>query len=274
MKTRSEKISLSGGQILAIKKGAPERLFSGDLEAARMEYYALSRVWHPDRNPNREATAVFQHITELYRTARELIKTNKWNGAGIMELSAAKNGVRKFEYLKRRRFELGEIYLSESEVAFALERQFADLFENAGRQIRTFGLPIFDAKEMARFLPAEPEFFAAPERLIMVCRNRGYGFAGRPARFFSAAIDARHVGWIETVVYLACYFEYAGIVHQDIGPRTVFVSPKFTAQCCSAAGGMRAPQVKRSMRCRSARSKSRRPMFCAGKKRTRGLIWN
>jgi hypothetical protein len=76
MKTRSEKINLSGGQILAINKRAPEKLFSGDLESAKMEYYALSRVWHPDRNSDRQATVVFQHITELYRTARELIETS------------------------------------------------------------------------------------------------------------------------------------------------------------------------------------------------------
>ena len=41
------------------------------------------------------------------------------------------------------------------------------------------------------------------------------------------AIDARHVGWIgSSLQNLACYFEYAEIVHQDISPRNVFVSPE------------------------------------------------
>ena len=45
---------------------------------------------------------------------------------------------------------------------------------------------------------------------------------------FGGAIDARHVGWIVNRLHnLACYFDYAGIVHHDIGPRTFFVSPRF-----------------------------------------------
>lgn len=230
MKTRSEKINLSGGQILAINKRAPEKLFSGDLEAAKREYYALSRVWHPDRNSDRQATAVFQHITELYRTARELIEMNKWNGAGILELAAERSKARKFEYFKRLSFELGEMYLGESEVAFAVERQFADLFENAKRQIARFHFA-GDAmqKEMTRFLPAKPEFFVAPERLIMVLpKPADMVLLEDLLEYLGGAIDARHVGWIENRLYnLACYFEYAGVVHQDISPRTVFVSPKF-----------------------------------------------
>ncbi len=232
MKTKSEKVNLSGGQILAINKNAPEKLFSGDFTAAKMEYYALSRVWHPDRNSNREATVVFQHITELYRTARELIKTKSWNGAGILELSAERSRARKLEYFKRRRFELGEIYLGESEVAFAVERQFADLFENAKRQMENFRFANDSMrKEMARFLPAKPEYFAAPERLFMVLpKPADMILLEDLLDYLGGAIDARHVGWIENRLYnLACYFEYAGVVHQDISPRTVFVSPKFHA---------------------------------------------
>ena len=235
MKTTRDPMNFTGAQILAIAENAPEKLFSGDLETAKSEYHALSRRWHPDHNGELPATAVFQRITELYRKAQELIKTKHWRGAGVLELPLAGSGAaasvsRRISYFKRVDFELGEMYLGATEIAFAVERQYADLFENAKRQIA--GLRFANdamRKEVARCLPVKPEYFTTAEHLIMVLPKPADAILLEDLlEYLGGAIDAPHVAWIANRLHnLACYFEYAGIVHHDISPHTVFVSPEF-----------------------------------------------
>ncbi len=234
MRTTRDKMNLTGEQILAIRDDAPEKLFSGELEIAKSEYHILSRRWHPDRNKESKATTVFQRITELYRKAQELIKAKRWRGAGILELQIAGSGaaspvLRRMKYLKIIPFELGEMYLGETEIVFAVERQYADLFENAKRHIAKFRFAN-DAmrKEIEHCLPGKAEYFNAAERLIMILPKAAEMVLLEDLiKYLDGAIDARHVGWMTNRLYnLACYFQYAGIVHQDISPRTFFVSPE------------------------------------------------
>jgi hypothetical protein len=234
MKETYDKLNFTAEQILAIAENAPERLFSGNLEMARSEYHNLSRRWHPDRNRDRQATTVFQHITGLFRKARLLIQAGRWRGAGILELPAPGSGAaasahRRMTYFKSVEFELGDLYIAETEVAFSVERQYADLFENARRQIGGFRFAnISMEKEIGRNLPRRPEYFTTSERLIMVLPKMPDAVLLEDLLdHLGDAIDPRHVGWIVNCLHnLVCYFDYAGLVHHDIGPRTFFVSPR------------------------------------------------
>lgn len=235
MKRIYDKINLTAEQVLAVSQNAPEKLFSGDLETARSEYHNFSRRWHPDHNRDLQATEVFQHITELYRKAQELIKVGLWRGAGILELPAAGSGAassacRQMSYFKTVKFELGDLYIAETEVAFSVERQYADLFENARRHIAGFRFAdISMQKEIERSLPRKPEYLATSDRLIMILpKAPGAILLEDLLDHLGGSINACHVGWIINSLHnLACYFEYAGIVHHDISPHTFFVSPEF-----------------------------------------------
>lgn len=231
MKTLSDKTNLTAAEILAIAADAPEKLFSGDLTVAKSEYHALSRRWHPDYNPNPNATEVFQRIAELYRKTQKLIETNRWRGAGILELLTNNSGAvsRKIPYFKSAKFELGDVYMCETEIVFSIEREFADLFENAQRRIASFKFANERMqKEIGRNLPEVPECFAAGERLLMVLPKPADMILLEDLReYFGGAIDARHVAWIVGSLHnLACYFDYAGFVHHDISPLTIWVSPE------------------------------------------------
>ena len=234
MTTKRDKMNLDGEQILLIAANAPEKLFSGDLETAKTEYHTLSRRWHPDHNKEFAATAVFQRITELYRKTQELIKVKRWRGAGVLELPVAGSGAaatvsRRITYSKRVDFELGAMYLGANEIAFAVERQYADLFENAKKQIANFCFANDSMrKEIERCLPVKPEYFTTAEHLLMVLpKTADMVLLEDLLEYLGGAIDPHHVAWIENRLHnLACYFEYAGIVHHDIGPRTVWVSPE------------------------------------------------
>ncbi len=229
-----DKLKLTAKQILAISDNAPEKLFSGDLEIAKSEFHAFSRIWHPDHNTEFEATAVFQRVTELYRKAQELIKANRWRGAGVLELSSESGTAsftdRRIPYFKIVDFELGDVYLGETNVVFSVERQYADLFENAKRQIAKFRFANDSMrKEIERSLPRTPEYFATATRLLMILpKTSDQILLEDLIEYLGGAIDAHHVAWIGNRLHnLACYFEYAQIAHQDISPRTIFVSPKF-----------------------------------------------
>ncbi|HEY8562233.1 MAG TPA: J domain-containing protein [Pyrinomonadaceae bacterium] len=236
MKSIYETIDLTAEQILAISENAPERLFSGDPAIARREYYDLSRRWHPDRNRDSRATAVFQRVTELHRRAQQSIKAGRWRGAGILVLpvplpgAGAMAGARQIKYFKRVEFELGDLFIAEKEVAFSVERRYADLFETARRRIEGFRFAnAAMRKEIARALPRRPEFHTAADRLIMVLpKDPDAILLEDLLEHLGGALDARHVGWIVNRLYnLACYLDYAGVVHHDIGPRAFFVSPRF-----------------------------------------------
>ena len=233
MKTITDKIDLTAAEILAIPEKSPEKLFSGALEIARSEYHTLCRRWHPDYNRAADATAVFQHVNNLYQTAQRLIETNGWRGAGVLELpvteSGAASAAKRIRYFKRADFELGEMYVGATEIAFAVKREYADLFENARRKIANFQFANFAMrKEIRRNLPDKPEYFADAKRLFMIVPKAPDAILlADLLEHLGGAIDARHVAWIGSGLQnLACYFDYAGLVHHDISPRTIFVSPE------------------------------------------------
>lgn len=220
---------LSAEQILAIPENAPEKLFSGELELAKNEYYALGRLWHPDRNPDFRALRVFQHLSVLYRNAGEQLKNNTWRGRGELLLLKSGDLMRTISFLKSEPFELGDMYIGRTEVVFSVRREFEDLFDNAKRQIAGFRYANSGMqREVERYLPREPEYYSTGERLIMVVKKPSDLVLLEDLRIFlGGEMDARHVAWIESSLHnLSCYFDYAGIVHNDIGPGTYFVSPK------------------------------------------------
>lgn len=230
--TQDIRHSWTAAEILRITVDAPEKLFSGDLATAKREFYALSRLWHPDHNPQRDALQVFQHIARLYAQAQECLKNNTWRGAGVLTVNATRAGMsypRQFAYHKVRPFELGEMYLAETAVIYAVRREFADLFENARRHLAGFRYAD-DAMqaETARYLPAVPEYCATPERLVMVVpKSPEMILLADLQEFAGGALAMRHVAWMQSGLHnLACYLNYAGLVHHDLGPETYFVAPK------------------------------------------------
>lgn len=233
MKTIDNKLELGSEQILSISADAPEKLFSGDVQTAKTEYYILSRRWHPDLSKHPDAALVFQHVNKIYRTAQELIETDAWRGAGVLELPIAKSSEvfksRQLRYFKRASFELGDLYIGKTEIAWAVERQYADLFENARRQLKNFRFANAAMQtEIERSLPLRPEYFVTRERLIMVLPKSADAILLEDLLdYLGGAIPAKHVAWIVgSLQNLCCYFDYHQIVHQDISPRTVFVSPE------------------------------------------------
>ncbi|MEJ2125465.1 MAG: molecular chaperone DnaJ [Alphaproteobacteria bacterium] len=216
--------------ILAVPLDQPERLFAGDGSDLKQEWRELAALWHPDRNPHEtRANEVLQHINVLYDAAQQKLATGQWEGSGVLMLDDRNGARRELRYRRMSRFELGECYIGDAFVAFALEKASRDLFDAAVQTIGGFRYAD-DAmrRAVARGLPRLEATAETAERLVLVVRRKtDMVMLGDLIRHFGGRLDPRHAAWIVSgLSSLACYLEWAGIMHGAIAPDTVFVSPK------------------------------------------------
>ena len=152
--------------ILAVPLDQPEKLFAYNSETLKRDWHRLAALWHPDRNHlEPRAQEVLQHINVLYDTALQKIASGQWEGHGVLTLPEDGSGSqRDLPYLRMRRFELGECYVGETFVAYALEKANRDLFDAAIRTLDGFRYADDAMKrEVSRALPqAEQQALPAP----------------------------------------------------------------------------------------------------------------
>ena len=220
--------TLSAEALLAIRPSEPERLFTGDETTAKQEFRALVSLWHPDRCPAAETTAVFQHINRLYDAAVRKLRGGIWQTPGLLVLRATDGATYKIRYRKERAFELGRLFVGGEIVAYVVAKEHADLFQNALRIIGR--LPCADARmaaEVQRCLPEIVRHFETDEGRVLVLRKTPDLVLLRDLLDrCGGRLDARHVAWIvSSLLNLACYLDYARLAHNAILADTWFVSP-------------------------------------------------
>ncbi|KQQ97161.1 hypothetical protein [Massilia sp. Leaf139] len=223
--------TLSAAALLAIPEDRPERLFKGGLDEAKKAYRLLAMRWHPDRNRDPSALAVFQHIGRMLGKAEEKIALGAWPGRGSLQFAARDGKAYEINYLRRHRFELGTMYVAGSVVAFEIERVHADLIDNAERVIKGFAYADDGMREqIARHLPPFPfaAAFETTNAYVIVMRKRSDLLLLRDVLdHFDGRMDPRHVAWIvSALLNLCCYFDYAGVTHNALSPDTCFISPE------------------------------------------------
>jgi len=257
--------------ILAVPLDEPERLFAYDGSSLKQEWRRLAALWHPDRNHlEPRAQEVLQHINVLYQTARQKIALGQWEGHGVLALAEDANGSQQdLPYLRRRRFELGECYVGEAFVAYALEKANRDLFDAAIRTIDEFRYADDAMKrEISRALPQAEPMTETPNRLVLVLhRNADMVMLGDLVSHFGGRLDPRHAAWVVSgLSSLACYLEWAGLMHGAIAPDTVFVSPKHHAVALMG-GWWYATQAGEKLRALPQRTLNAAPPILADAKR-------
>ena len=211
--------------ILAIPLDKPERLFAARGGTVKKEWHALAALWHPDRNPlEPRACEVLQHINVLHQAALQKLAAGRWEGSGVLRLRD-----RDLAYQQKRRFELGEVYIGKAFAAYALEKAYRNLFEACLRTIGGFRYADEGMKkEVSRALPRLVEVEETADRLILIVRRRPDMVAlASLIDHFGGRLEAKHAAWIVSgLLNLACYLEWAGLMHGAIEPDTVFVSPR------------------------------------------------
>ena len=150
----NDKIVLTAEALLAIGATEPERLFSADEATMKQQFRALAARWHPDRCPDTGTTEVFQHVSRLYEAALQKLRGGIWQTPGLLMIKATDGATYKIRYRKERAFELGRQFIAKEVVAYVIENDYADLFDNALAVIGR--LPCADprmAADINRYLP-------------------------------------------------------------------------------------------------------------------------
>jgi len=227
--------SLTAPELLALAE--PERLFSPTLAAVKREYRALAWAWHPDRNPAAEAAQVFAHLGGLYRAAVEKLARGIWHAPGLFQCTAPDGAVHMIRYHARHAFELGEMLLGRTAIAFVVRREFADLYDNAGRAIGRFRFADAGMRaQMAPCLPAATTIATPDGPVMLVDKAPDLVLLRDLLDHLGGALAPRHVAWVLSSLYnLACWLDHAGLTHNAIGLDTVLVSP--AAHRCALLGG-------------------------------------
>lgn len=217
-------------QILKVSPSEPERLFTQDEEETKKLYRTLAVEWHPDRNPDPEATNVFSHLTLLYNEALARIKDDTWKTPGLIKLQAKNGRTYAVQYFKTFPFELGDAYISRSCVTYLVHEEFEDLFRAGIRRMST--LSFHDQRmteEMSRFLPIieSPSPVIAEKCFVVVLRkDNGLVRLRDLIDHLGGKLDPKHTAWVVSSLYnLCCYLKFAHLMHGDISMDTYYVDP-------------------------------------------------
>lgn len=231
--------SLTAEMILAIPANEPERLFTGDSLVAKGEYRALAKKWHPDHNGGAEiARQVAAHINVLYQSAVQHLAQGRWEIPNLLLLQGTDGRTRKVRYRRRRAFELGEVFISDTVLVYLVRKDASDLFTAAERQIA--GFRFADAAmqgEFARYLPrAKASFETADHHVLVLEKTADVVMLRDLVDHLGGKIPPEHVAWMTSALLnIACYLSWAGLTHNDISPDTVFISPE--KHSCFLLGG-------------------------------------
>lgn len=222
--------TLSAEALLSIPADKPERLFKGSLDDVKQAYRLLAMKWHPDRNRDPDALAVFQHIRRTVGFVEQKSALGVWPCRGTAHLTAVDGREYEINYLRRHRFELGTMYVAATVVAFEIDRIHADLVRSAERMLNRFRYADAQMHEqISRLLPPLPfaGVFQTAGAYVIVMRKRPDLLLLRDVLdHFRGCLDPRHVAWvISSLLNLCCYFEYAGMTHNALSPETCFISP-------------------------------------------------
>lgn len=223
-------LQLDAEQILAIPPDAPERLFTGQLDAAEREYRRLAARWHPDRCTDPRANAVLAHVHTLHAEARNRLAGGTWETPGLKRFTAKDGRRYEVRYVKKHALEIGELYLGRGTMTYAVPLANADLVAQARRKLAS--LPYANDLMRHQIAPALPAThpaarFATHDAEVTVWRKPEDMLLLRDVLAHAGGrLDARHVAWIiSSALNLACYLQYAGLAHNAISPDTYCISP-------------------------------------------------
>lgn len=220
---------LGAEQILSIPRAEPERLFPRDAAAAKAVFRHLAGRWHPDRCADPRAVEVFQHLRELHKAAEVRRRSGLWRTPGRLELRALDGRSYRLRYLRRHGFELGELYVCRRSLAFVIDKAQEDLFANAERRLARFPFAGPEMREEAeRYLPRPRRTLETAEaRILLLDKPEELVLLKDLMAHLGGRLEGRHAAWvISSLLSLACYLDYAGLVHGAIAADSVFVSPK------------------------------------------------
>jgi len=219
--------TLTADDILAIPVDQPEQLFTADTEVAKVEYRKLVSAWHPDQNPMVDED-VMAHVNVVYNLAVFRLATDTWVTPGVIVFKTVDGKKFKLKYKATRAFELGDIYVGDTVVAYSLYKDNEDLYKNAQRIIKNFKFADDKMKnEVKKLLPEIHSELVTDERLVMLIKKTpDQLLMSDVLSHFNGEVDPKHVAWMISRLYsICCYLKYANLMHAGITVDSCLISP-------------------------------------------------
>lgn len=195
-------------------------LFSGDAKAIKKEFRRLSKLWHPDRCSDAQASAVFAHLTEMHKLAE--------TGAQPLSQLFHRKGGKAFrmEYRRQTTGNACTIFVGSSSVAYLVAEANDRLSDRAAALKWDFASDAMKT-EMERFLPhLRREERLEGGRLFVFSRTSDQILMSDLIEI-EGKIDPRHAMWMITrMMNIACYLQWAKLAHLAIAPEFLLVSPE------------------------------------------------
>jgi hypothetical protein len=191
--------------------------------AGETQWRRVLHRWHPDRNPDPQASPVFAHLQaarQAWRTRGQPHQVN-WSTTDGRRL--------EFRYLRVTPTAVGAAYQGRAWLADTVALDQADLVAPAQARLRAwrFASPAM-ASQMKPALPDPARCYTTPTATVLV-RPRPPGLIRltEVRAHFGGALDPRHVAWIGSALWnFACYLQYAQVAHHDLTLDSVWIHPE------------------------------------------------
>ena len=215
-------MSLTRKEILTI--AYPELLFGK--ESLKDDYRKLMQRWHPDKPAGDKD--VSHHINELKASAIKKLDLGTWDIPGFLQISDVNDRKFNIRYAQKHPFELGDMYISNTVIAYFVNKRFKKFFDNAVNSINLINIP--SAKIRNKMKHSLPEIVNVIEtkthHILIVKKNKNLILLRDLIDHLGGSVDPKHSAWIVGTLYnLTCLFEYLGIVSGGLNIDNYFVSP-------------------------------------------------
>lgn len=217
----------SAAAILSIPIDRPETLFRGKV-GLRSQFLALLKTWHPDVNKDVDAGKVAAHIQALYKAAQVKAESGIWVTPNLLEVPGLDGRIRKLHYRVRHAFELGEMYIGDGIVTYAIDRVHEKLVLRGLKNIGTIRYPDESFKKSLEPLFPKVEHYFESKDHYFVCmrKQKDEILLSDLIDYLGGTIDPKHVAWIMSCLFnLSCFLWVNHMTINGIDTKSVFVSP-------------------------------------------------
>ena len=205
-------------------------IFTNDKNIAKAEYRELARRYHPDiHSGNGE---LMTKINSLYQRAMSLFENGNgnWEASDQVSLVSSAGEILVFSYLAKKSFELGVLYICETEVVYVLDASHEKYFQNAKGKIGSLQYANDAMKnEVGRYMPKIKRTNRLKDGRWCIVFHKAEDFYSLEdlVKYFGGAVPPKHAAWmISRLCNICCYLDYLGLAHNGIGMGNCFVSPK------------------------------------------------
>lgn len=185
----------------------------------------LAGTWHPDLCHDPRASAVFDHLIQL----ADQVKAGPLKASVARVLKTRDGRELGVDPLRAHAVDQGELLICARTVATIFPADCADLAE---REAQVASLFRFASSGMRKqFETALPRVVKDVEledgRRVVVAARDPEEVLLADVLTLRGAMPEKHAAWVCTsLLNIAAYLSYAGLVHGAIGPETVFINPR------------------------------------------------